>query len=138
MSAQGQASRRAVVEALELIIRDAAQLSKQQTDNAMGNVEVSQQGLAKELQQLDDEMDQITRVLETVTLDPDTSARMEDTRASLKRTKRKLTTIRGRLGRLRIFEESDRLRLMERKLTETNFISQMLRGSDADEDADAS
>lgn len=87
---------------------------------ALEEVAVSQDGLESQLKLLDGEMSAITTVLEKVTLDPETSARMEATKEVMKRTKRKLTTIRGRLGRLRMYEESDRLHLTERQLVERN------------------
>lgn len=86
----------------------------------MDEVTESQEGLAAQLRLLDDEMASITSVLETVKLDPETSARMEETKEVLRRTKRKLTTIRGRLGRLRMYEESDRLHLTETQLVDTS------------------
>lgn len=111
-----RAANPAVADALELIIAEATKMVAAEIEPAMDEVTESQEGLAAQLRLLDDEMASITSVLETVKLDPETSARMEETKEVLRRTKRKLTTIRGRLGRLRMYEESDRLHLTETQL----------------------
>lgn len=106
----------AVLDALELIIGEATKIVASEIEPAVDSVAASQQGLESQLRQLDAEMSSITTILDSVTLDPETSARMEETKEVLRRTRKKLTTIRGRLGRLRTYEESDRLHLSEQKL----------------------
>lgn len=98
-------------ESLLQLIQRAAIAARAHTEPALNNLKNSQLTLEAELGKLDAELQRITTVLETVTLDPQTSDLMEQTRQCLRRTKSKLTTIRGRLGRLRMYEESDRLRL---------------------------
>lgn len=113
-----QGANPAVADALDLIIGEATKLVSAEIEPALKEVALSQDGLEGQLRHLDEEMTNITSVLEKVTLDPETSARMEQTKEVLRRTKRKLTTIRGRLGRLRMYEESDRLHLTQRQLVE--------------------
>lgn len=114
------AANSAVLDALELIIGEATKVVASEIEPAVYNVSVSQQGLESRLQQLDAEMSSITTILDSVTLDPETSARMEETKDVLRRTRKKLTTIRGRLGRLRTYEESDRLQLSDQRLLDRN------------------
>lgn len=110
------ASAKPLQQALAQIIQNASVATATHVDPAVQQLTESQDGLEAELRRLDDEMASVTSVLETVTLDPETSARMKETQECLKRTKKKLITIRGRLGRLRTYEEGDRLRLTERSL----------------------
>lgn len=105
-----------VAGALQRAVQTASRVVAAEMHPAMDAVTQSQDALAAEMRALDHEMATVTAVLHTVKLDPHTSARMDDTRAVLARTKRKLTTIRGRLGRLRMYEESDRLHLAETQL----------------------
>lgn len=107
-----------VLDALEMIIRTATTTVSEEIDPAINDMHLSQQGLESQLNKLNSEMTRITNALEEVTLDPQTSERMQKTREVLDRTKKKLTNIRGRLGRLRVYEECDRLHLVEHKLVE--------------------
>lgn len=115
-ASSASAANSAVLDALELIIGEATKVVASEIEPAVDNVSASQQGLESRLRQLDAEMSSITTILDSVTLDPETSARMEETKDVLRRTRKKLTTIRGRLGRLRTYEESDRLQLSEQRL----------------------
>ncbi|KAI0565566.1 hypothetical protein FGB62_17g221 [Gracilaria domingensis] len=93
------------------LIRSASESVSKHTQASVNSLKVSQLSLETELRKLDTEMQRITNVLETVTLDPHASELMEQTRQCLGRTKTKLITIRGRLGRLKTYEECDRLEL---------------------------
>lgn len=108
-----RAANPAVLDALEMIINEATKIVDTEINPVATSVADSQKGLETQLVQLDIEMTNITKTLETVTLDPKTSERMEETRDVLKRTRRKLNAIRGRIGKLRMYEESDRLHLVE-------------------------
>lgn len=102
----------AVVEAaLRAAFLKAGAAADARSADAMARVQLSQGGLIAELGALDAEMERVTAVVEGVSLDPETSRLMDLSRESLQRTKKKLNTVRGRLGRLRTHEESDRLRL---------------------------
>lgn len=103
-------------QAILQIIQQASIASETHSIPALNNLSTSQDGLERELQHLDEEVKRVTDILETVTLDPETSARLEETQNCLNRTKKKLLTIRARLGRLRTYEESDRLQLSLREL----------------------
>ncbi|PXF49834.1 hypothetical protein BWQ96_00486 [Gracilariopsis chorda] len=97
--------------ALLQLIQRASEAASAHTEPALKRLKSSQHSLEEELKHLDAEMQRITETLETVTLDPQTSKLMEEVGQCLKRTRVKLTTIRGRLGRLKVYEELDRLRL---------------------------
>lgn len=110
----------AMEHAVSQLVRHSARMTQKYIDPAIKQMNSSQNTLETELQRLTLEMEAITKILESVTLDPETSARMEDTRECLRRTNRKLTIIRGRLSRLRVFEERDGLQLTMYELQEIN------------------
>jgi hypothetical protein len=76
---------------------------------ALSDLTESQAELSSHLLKLLAEMGTISSAVEGLTLDPATYSHMEAARESLRRSRSKLITVRGRLGRLRGFEESDRL-----------------------------
>jgi hypothetical protein len=76
---------------------------------ALADLRISQAELSSHLLKLLAEMESISSAVEGLTLDPATYSHMEAARESLRRSRSKLITVRGRLGRLRAFEESDRL-----------------------------
>ena len=110
--------RAAITSSLTAIVQDGALLSQTQISPSIALLFESQPALESQLRRADAQLEKIKVSTERVSLDPQTSARMEQTREVLKRTKRKLAVIRGRLGRLREYEESDKLMLMERKMTD--------------------
>lgn len=97
--------------ALLQLIQRASEAASAHTQPALQRLNGSQLSLEQELKHLDTEMQRITDTLQTVTLDPHTSKLMQEIAQCLKRTRIKLTTIRGRLGRLKVYEELDRLQL---------------------------
>lgn len=79
---------------------------------ALRDAEASQNALTARLDVLDAELTRVTDAVETASAQSTRLAQlMADTSAVLSRTRRKLTTVRGRVGRLRNFENADRLEL---------------------------
>lgn len=117
----------AIENAIRLVIAEATKQVAVEIKPALDEVALSQDGLESQLKLLDKEMAAITNVLEKVTLDPETSARMEETKEVMRRSKRKLTTIRGRLGRLRTYEESHRLHLSARQLVDKSSVTKSIK-----------
>jgi hypothetical protein len=79
--------------------------------SAVSSLAASQLELSEVLTALLQDMDRVSGVVEGLSLDPATSRHIADARDSLQRTRTRLITVRGRLGRLRGFEESQRLRV---------------------------
>lgn len=81
---------------------------------ALSGVAESQRDLAGQLDVLEAEMLRVAAVVDSVALDPAAmdpaaTAHMADARDSLARSRTRLVTVRGRLGRLRGFEQRERL-----------------------------
>lgn len=102
MSAETQ---REVAAALQSTV--LAQSATQST--ALARVAESQAALQAQVEALDVEMTRVSVIVEGLSLDPATSRHMHDARDSLQRSRTRLVSVRGRLGRLRGFEESQRL-----------------------------
>jgi hypothetical protein len=88
--------------------------------DAVSGLAASQAELSGELVALIHDMNRVSDVVEGLSLDPATSRRMVDARDSLQRT-------RTRLGRLRGFEESQRLRVAAPSSTEMKAMQTSLR-----------
>jgi hypothetical protein len=86
--------------------------------SAIEELTKSQAELSAQLSKLLAEMEHISSAVEGLTLDPATSTHMQAAKESLTRSRTKLVTVRGRLGRLRGFEESDRLFRVQHPATE--------------------
>jgi hypothetical protein len=95
--------------------------------DAVSGLAASQAELSGELVALIHDMNRVSDVVEGLSLDPATSRRMVDARDSLQRTRTRLVTVRGRLGRLRGFEESQRLRVAAPSSTEMKAMQTSLR-----------
>lgn len=98
---------------------------------AIRSLSQSQQELGKQLSALLNEMAQVSKIVEGLSLDPETSKNMDDARASLRRSRSKLVTIKGRLGRLRAFEQSHRLHPVPPLNTEMSEIATPTERADA-------
>jgi hypothetical protein len=89
---------------------------------ALSGVAASQAALAAQLDALDAEMTRVAAVVEDLSLDPANSRHMAEARDSLARSRTRLVGVRGRLGRLRGLEESQRLRGVARPETEMRLV----------------
>jgi hypothetical protein len=101
--------RSAIRDDARTVCRTLAGIARDRHAAALADLRVSQAELSSHLSKLLSEMESISSAVEGLTLDPATYSHMEAARESLRRSRSKLITVRGRLGRLRGFEESDRL-----------------------------
>lgn len=82
----------------------------------------SQVALSKQLNVLLEEMSRVNSAIDGLSLDPETSSYLNTARDSLQQSRARLIKVRGRLGRLRGFEESQRLRLANPPETEMHSV----------------
>lgn len=76
---------------------------------ALSGVVESQLELAGQLDALETEMVRVAAVVDSLAMDPAAAGHMAAARDSLARSRTRLVTVRGRLGRLRGFEQRERL-----------------------------
>lgn len=76
---------------------------------ALSSVAESQLELAGQLDALETEMVRVAAVVDSLGMDAAAAGHMADARDSLARSRTRLVTVRGRLGRLRGFEQRERL-----------------------------
>lgn len=93
----------------ELIQKGKAAVDAELTP-ALEGVELSQDSLMNELRALNAEMERVTQNIDKIGVDEVTLRRLKESKESLARTKKTLLRVHARLGKLRTFENSDRLR----------------------------
>lgn len=103
---------------------------------ALSGVAASQAELAGQLDALEAEMARVAAVVDGLALDPAASGHMADARDSMARSRVRLVTVRGRLGRLRGFEESQRLVGVRRREVEMGEVGRGRKGGMSNEEGD--
>lgn len=97
-------------ELLTQLIRKGKAAVDAELTPAVEGVEQSQDVLVGELQALNAEMQRLTARIDSIGVDEVILRRLKESKESLARTKKTLLRVHARLGKLRTFENSDRLR----------------------------
>lgn len=95
---------------LRKLLDEGSVVVERELGPAMSNVESTQIELDKELQAICDEMERITGTVGEFGVNEHVRKRLAECKESLVRTKRTLTAVNARLGRLRKYEDAQRLR----------------------------
>jgi hypothetical protein len=113
----------AVRNVVQSTVRKLSTVARTGQATALEELTKSQAELYAQLSILLAEMEDISSAVDGLTLDPATSVHMQAAKDSLTRSRTKLVTVRGRLGRLRGFEESDRLFRVQQPATELRVLA---------------
>ncbi len=95
---------------LDKLLTEGSAAVERELGPAMSNVESTQVELEKELRAICDEMERITSTLGQFGVSGHVRKRLTECKESLMRTKRTLTAVNARLGRLRKYDDAQRLR----------------------------